>query len=327
MNLPNKLTMMRVIMVPFFMVFAAMSHMGTLRFNATYALIAGILFAVASFTDFLDGYLARKNHLVTDFGKFMDPLADKMLTTAAIIYMVVDGVCSPVVLAIIMFREFAVAGVRMIAAESGTVIAANMWGKVKTVLQMVTIIFYYFAMALAPAVYAAYLWRLEHIGHNWNLIMAEPVPPFYLFLAKLLVVTKLVLLTQAFVFVLYWFCGRVFAGFTAPPPAITIFYLVRSVLGGLAVVAAQLLFSMVIRSFALPVFLGLAGGVSGMLLASRGYWYAWPYCLMQRGMNANQSSDMLADSYLGFALACVGWLALILLAVQLLLSHQDVKVR
>ena len=112
-------------------------------------MIAGILFAVASFTDFLDGYLARKNHLVTDFGKFMDPLADKMLTTAAIIYMVVDGVCSPVVLAIIMFREFAVAGVRMIAAESGTVIAANMWGKVKTVLQMVTIIFYYFAMALA----------------------------------------------------------------------------------------------------------------------------------------------------------------------------------
>ena len=103
-------------------------------------MIAGILFAVASFTDFLDGYLARKNHLVTDFGKFMDPLADKMLTTAAIIYMVVDGVCSPVVLAIIMFREFAVAGVRMIAAESGTVIAANMWGKVKTVADGVGVI-------------------------------------------------------------------------------------------------------------------------------------------------------------------------------------------
>ena len=149
MNLPNKLTMLRVIMVPFFMVFAAMSHYGSAGFNATYSLIAGVLFAAASFTDFLDGYLARKNHLVTDFGKFMDPLADEMLTTAAIIYMVVDGVCSPVVLAIIMFREFAVAGVRMIAAESGTVIAANIWGKVKTVLQMLTIIFYYFAAALA----------------------------------------------------------------------------------------------------------------------------------------------------------------------------------
>lgn len=149
MNLPNKLTMLRVIMVPFFMVFAAMSHYGSAGFNVTYSLIAGVLFAAASFTDFLDGYLARKNHLVTDFGKFMDPLADKMLTTAAIIYMVVDGVCSPVVLAIIMFREFAVAGVRMIAAESGTVIAANIWGKVKTVLQMLTIIFYYFAATLA----------------------------------------------------------------------------------------------------------------------------------------------------------------------------------
>lgn len=122
-----------------------------------------------------------------------------------------------------------------------------------------TLFYSLFFFPCMVAVYAAYLWRLEHIGHNWNLIMAEPVPPFYLFLAKLLVVTKLVLLTQAFVFVLYWFCGRVFAGFTAPPPAITIFYLVRSVLGGLAVVAAQLLFSMVIRSFALPVFLGLAG--------------------------------------------------------------------
>ena len=100
-----------------------------------------------------------------------------------------------------------------------------------------TLFYSLFFFPCMVAVYAAYLWRLEHIGHNWNLIMAEPVPPFYLFLAKLLVVTKLVLLTQAFVFVLYWFCGRVFAGFTAPPPAITIFYLVRSVLGGLAVVA------------------------------------------------------------------------------------------
>ena len=150
MNLPNKLTMMRVIMVPFFMVFAAMSHMGTLQFNATYALIAGILFAVASFTDFLDGYLARKNHLVTDFGKFMDPLADKMLTTAAIIYMVVDGVCSPVVLAIIMFREFAGKSPVCMIAQSPYRLP-QIWGKSQTVLQMVTIIFYYFAMALAPA--------------------------------------------------------------------------------------------------------------------------------------------------------------------------------
>ena len=134
MNLPNKLTMMRVVLVPVFMVFAALAKYGTADFNATFSLVAGIIFTVAS---------------ITDFGKFMDPLADKCLTTAAFIYMLVDGVCSPIVLAVILFREFAVAGVRMIAAETGTVIAANMWGKVKTVLQMLTIIFYYFAAALA----------------------------------------------------------------------------------------------------------------------------------------------------------------------------------
>ena len=151
MNLPNKLTMLRVILVPVFMVFAAFGRIGTSDYDRTAMLAAGIIFAAASFTDFLDGYIARKNHLVTDFGKFMDPLADKMLTTAAFIYMLVDGVCHPVVLAVILFREFAVAGVRMIAAERGTVIAANMWGKVKTVLQMITIILYYLGSFFLPA--------------------------------------------------------------------------------------------------------------------------------------------------------------------------------
>ena len=137
MNLPNKLTMMRVIMVPFFMVFAAMSHMGTLRFNATYALIAGILFAVASFTDFLDGYLARKNHLVTDFGKFMDPLADKILVTSALICFVDLWVTPAAVIIVIIAREFIVTSLRLIAAPKGIVIAADIFGKMKTVSQMI----------------------------------------------------------------------------------------------------------------------------------------------------------------------------------------------
>ncbi len=149
MNLPNKLTVLRVLLVPVFMVFAAVSHYGRGDFSPLWSGLAGAVFAVASFTDFLDGYLARKNHLVTDFGKFMDPLADKMLTTAALLYMVVDGVCSPVVPALVLFREFAVAGVRMLAAAKQKVIAANMWGKVKTVIQMVTVLFYYFAAAFA----------------------------------------------------------------------------------------------------------------------------------------------------------------------------------
>ena len=150
MNLPNKLTLTRIILVPVFMVFVSLTQIGTEDFNPTWYLVAGIIFAAASFTDFLDGHLARKWNTVTDFGKFADPLADKMLTTVAFIYMLRDGVCSPVVLCIILAREFAVSGLRMVAAgaKDGKVIAANMWGKVKTVLQMLTIIFYYFTVSL-----------------------------------------------------------------------------------------------------------------------------------------------------------------------------------
>ena len=151
MNLPNKLTLLRMLLVPVFMVFVSMGQYGTLDFDTTWYLVAGVVFAAASFTDFLDGYLARKWKMVTDFGKFADPLADKLLTTVAFLYMMRDGVCSPVVLAIILAREFAVSGLRMVAASAkdGKVIAANMWGKVKTVMQMLTIVFYFFAAALA----------------------------------------------------------------------------------------------------------------------------------------------------------------------------------
>ena len=153
MNLPNKLTLTRIILVPVFMIFVSLTSLDGIvdgTFNATFYLLAGIVFAAASFTDYLDGHLARKWHMVTDFGKFADPLADKLLTTVAFIYMMRDGVCSPVVLCIILAREFAVSGLRMVAAgaKDGKVIAANMWGKVKTVLQMLTIIFYYFGTAL-----------------------------------------------------------------------------------------------------------------------------------------------------------------------------------
>ena len=154
MNLPNKLTLTRILLVPVFMVFVSLTSLNGIAdgsFQPTYYLIAGIVFAAASFTDFLDGHLARKWNMVTDFGKFADPLADKLLTTVAFIYMMRDGVCSPVVLCIILAREFAVSGLRMVAAgaKDGKVIAANMWAKVKTVLQMLSIIFYFFGMSIA----------------------------------------------------------------------------------------------------------------------------------------------------------------------------------
>ena len=150
MNLPNKTDPGPHLAVPVFMVFASLTQYGTAGYQPMLYLAAGVVFAVASFTDFHALSQSRKWHMVTDFGKFADPLADKLLTTVAFLYMMRDGVCSPVVLAIILAREFAVSGLRMVAAgaKDGKVIAANMWGKVKTVLQMLSIIFYYFAAAL-----------------------------------------------------------------------------------------------------------------------------------------------------------------------------------
>ncbi len=130
MNLPNKLTLFRIILTPFFL--AAM----LLQFEYHY-LIATLIFAVASITDFLDGNIARKNNLVTTFGKLCDPLADKMLTTAALLAFMQLGLCNIWIVMIILTREFLVTSFRLVASAQGVVIPAGIWGKVKTVSQMV----------------------------------------------------------------------------------------------------------------------------------------------------------------------------------------------
>ncbi|MDD5952740.1 MAG: CDP-diacylglycerol--glycerol-3-phosphate 3-phosphatidyltransferase [Oscillospiraceae bacterium] len=134
MNLPNKLTVARVIMVPFFVLFLInipMPH---------HTVIALFLFALASFTDHLDGRIARKRNLITNFGKFLDPLADKILVISALICFVYLGWTNVWFLIVIVAREFMVSAVRLIAADNGKVIAANVWGKVKTITQMVAIL-------------------------------------------------------------------------------------------------------------------------------------------------------------------------------------------
>ena len=136
MNLPNKLTMLRVIMIPVFLV-VLLSGIVPQPLNR---IIAVIIFMAASFTDFLDGYIARKYNLVTNFGKFMDPLADKLLVTAALISMIQLGDIAAWIVIVIISREFIITGFRTIAVERGIVIAASMWGKSKTVSQMIMII-------------------------------------------------------------------------------------------------------------------------------------------------------------------------------------------
>lgn len=135
MNLPNKLTLFRIILIPVFLVF--------INFNTEIGVLGALItFIIASITDQLDGYIARKYNLITDFGKFMDPLADKLLVSAAFISFIELNLVSAIPVIIIIFREFIITGIRLVlSSKGGKVIAANTYGKLKTVFQIISIIF------------------------------------------------------------------------------------------------------------------------------------------------------------------------------------------
>lgn len=173
MNLPNMLTTIRMVLIIPFVMVMQMAPEGNGRF------IALAIFVLASFTDFLDGYIARKNHLVTNFGKFMDPLADKLLVSAAMICLVSMERIPAWMVIIIISREFAISGFRLIAADNGIVIAASWWGKFKTVSQMIMIIllianlggvftvleniFKWIALILTVVSLADYIWKNKKV--------------------------------------------------------------------------------------------------------------------------------------------------------------------
>lgn len=133
MNLPNKLTVVRMISTALMVIFLLLDS----RFADWMSVI---LFLGASLTDFADGYIARRDGLVTNLGKFMDPLADKILNYSVMILLIPEGLIPPVGLVIILFREFLVSGIRQLAAEQGVVIAANIWGKIKTFFQDISLV-------------------------------------------------------------------------------------------------------------------------------------------------------------------------------------------
>ena len=135
MNLPNRLTILRTLMIPVFLFFLLTDCAGDYS-----KWIAVVVFILASLTDFLDGHIARKYNLVTNFGKFMDPLADKLLVCSALIALVdLERIAAWIVI-IIIAREFIISGFRLVASDNGVVIAASYWGKFKTAFQMITII-------------------------------------------------------------------------------------------------------------------------------------------------------------------------------------------
>ncbi|HPD89558.1 MAG TPA: CDP-diacylglycerol--glycerol-3-phosphate 3-phosphatidyltransferase [Oscillospiraceae bacterium] len=185
MNLPNKLTMLRMVMVPLFVAAFLLSF-------DKHFLIALILYAAASVTDILDGNIARYQNLVTDFGKLMDPLADKILVTSALVCFTAEGLISPVVTIIIMSRDLLVTSFRLIGANKGKVIAADVWGKLKTATQDIGVCCILFWQAIAEwnsasPVTEAFHWASEilvvamtvltvisgynYIRRNWDLLM------------------------------------------------------------------------------------------------------------------------------------------------------------
>ena len=134
MNLPNKLTVLRIILVPFYMFFFFFSGI------PHHYLIAFLIFAAASYTDHLDGKIARKYNMITDFGKFADPLADKIMILAALACFIQLGLTNAIVLTVIVAREFMVTAMRLVASSKGKVVAANNWGKAKTISQIAAVL-------------------------------------------------------------------------------------------------------------------------------------------------------------------------------------------
>ncbi len=166
MTLANKITMVRIAMIPVFIVFALLG-------GTTNATIALILFCVASFTDFLDGYVARKYNQVSDFGKFVDPLADKLLVTAALVIFVQHGWTPAWMVFVILAREFIITSLRNVAAAKGTVMAAAWSGKVKTCVQIAGVIVIFLLEINGPdgALSTAPVYAYTLLAANWAMLL------------------------------------------------------------------------------------------------------------------------------------------------------------
>ena len=178
MNLANKLTLIRIVLVPVFLVFIAAKN---IPYGST---IGTVIFILASITDKLDGYIARSRNQITNFGKFMDPLADKLLVTAALISLVELHVVPAWAAVIIIAREFAVSGLRSIAASQGKVIAASWWGKIKTVIQIIAIILLLLKVNIGDF---QYLTKLVRNNNIWSQFF-EIVPSIMLMAAVIITI-------------------------------------------------------------------------------------------------------------------------------------------
>lgn len=172
MNTPNKLTILRMLLVPIMVIVAMINIPGQFLGIPINLVIVDIIFMIGALTDKLDGYLARKNNEVTTFGKFLDPIADKILVISAFVILVEKGLLPGWIPIIVIFREFAVSGYRLIAVEKkGNVIAANIWGKIKTVTQIIAIMLAFLDVHKFGTIFTSSVAEIGTISYILNLLV------------------------------------------------------------------------------------------------------------------------------------------------------------
>lgn len=200
-------------------------------------------------------------------------------------------------------------------------ILTSQWYALWTQLTLFYANFFY---APLIALYCSYMWRLEHRNNNWNVLMSAPVGIPFLYLGKLSVILYVTLATQAWVGLLYIIAGKL-VGLPGLCPLNILFWLLRGTAGAAAIGALQLLLSMVIRSFSVPIGIALIGSIMGMLTANAGFAMFWPYSLMLMGMNSNKRTDSLAGSSLSFFAASVLFFLIFYGIAVHILSTKDVR--
>ena len=185
---------------------------------------------------------------------------------------------------------------------------------------------FYASFFYAPliALYCSYLWRLEHLNHNWNVLMTAPVSIPNIFFSKLAVIFKVTLITQIWLAVLFLLCGKLI-GLPGWVPSQILVWILRGTLAAMAIGALQLLLSMCIRSFSVPIGIALAGGVAGLVISNKGLGLYWPNALMLMGMNSNKNEDTLAGHSLSFFLSVLLFFLAFSGISILLLKKRDVK--
>ena len=186
-----------------------------------------------------------------------------------------------------------------------------------------TIFTSYFFLPIMIGIYCAYIMRLEQNNHNWNRALTMPVPKSKIFLAKLITVTFMILISEIWIGALLVISGKIIGMTAALPIKNIIIWCLFGSLGGMVMAAVQLVISMFIKSFAIPIGISLVGGISGLVFLAKKLGHIWPYSLMAYGMNSNSPQQMIESGYIPFVLICIVYIALFSIAGSILMSRKE----